>query len=70
MSWHRHSNFGDVAQRYVEQDGTLYRQKVQDIEPIVDAATHERNSTGGWTENRKMRKAATVPASLWYAPRS
>ena len=64
--WQRHSNFGDVAQRYFEQDGELYRQKVQDIEPIVDATTRERNDTGGWTANRKMRKAASIPASLYY----
>lgn len=64
--WHKHANFDDVAQRYFEQDGTLYRQKVQDIEPAVDANTRERNDTGGWTAGRKMRKAASIPASLYY----
>lgn len=64
--WHRHGNFDDVSQRYFEQDGQLYRQKVQDIEPAVDANTRERNETGGWTAGRTMRKAASIPATLYY----
>lgn len=64
--WHRHANFGDVAQRYFEEDGRLIRQKVQDIEPVVEANKRLSNETGGWTENRKFRKAASIPASLYY----
>lgn len=64
--WHKHANFDDVAQRYFEQDGQIVRQKVQDIEPAVDRNTRERNETGGWTSGRKMRKAASIPASLYY----
>lgn len=64
--WHRHSNFADVRQRYFEQDGQLIRQRVQDVEPVIDQNTRERNETGGWTAGRKMRKAASIPASLYY----
>lgn len=66
MNWHQHGNFDDVAQRYFEQDGVLHRQKVQDIEPAIDANTRERNETGGWTRQRTMRKAASIPATVYY----
>lgn len=64
--WHQHTNFADVRQRYFEQDGQLIRQRVQDVEPVIDRNTRERNETGGWTASRSMRKAASIPASLYY----
>lgn len=66
MTWHRHPNFADVVQREFWQDDMLVRQRVQDVEPIVDANTRERNETGGWAAGRKMRKAASIPASVYY----
>lgn len=67
--WHRHPNLPDVAVRYVdgfEGDTVFAREKRQDIEPIVDANTRERLETGGWAAGRNMRKAASIPASLYY----
>lgn len=67
--WHRHSNFPDIAVRYVDglaNDTEFARQKVQDIEPAVNANTEERNTTGGWNKARTRRKAASIPALVYY----
>jgi len=38
-----------------------------DAQPILDAAKEESNhGNGGWTENRNMRKVATVPLALLH----
>jgi hypothetical protein len=63
--WRRHDNAPDVAVRFVDADGTKFHQQyVQDIEPIVDANTRERNETGGWAIDRSKRKVGSVPVSV------
>ncbi len=64
--WQQHSNLPGVVQRYIEHDDFFVRQVQQDIEPVVDANTRERNETGGWNADRTMKKVASVPATLWY----
>lgn len=64
--WQKHGNFEDVAQRYIFDDDKIVRHNVQDIEPAIDANTRLRNETGGWTEGRRMRKAASIPATVYY----
>lgn len=67
--WHRHPNLPDVAVRYLDGfdgDNNFARQKVQDIEPIINDNTRERNETQGWNSKRTGRKAASIPATVYY----
>lgn len=67
--WYRHPNLPDVAVRYVDgfaNDTTFARQKVQDIAPIVSQNTRERYETQGWNAGRTMRKAASIPSTVYY----
>lgn len=67
--WHQHPNFDDVKVRYrdgIGNDTEFYREKVQDIAPAIAANTIERNETGGWTRERTMRKAASIPVTIYY----
>lgn len=67
--WHAHPTLPGVAVRYIDgfaNDNTFARQKVQDIAPGIEANTIERNETRGWNAGRTGRKAASIPATLYY----
>ena len=67
--WHQHPNLPDVAVRYTdgfEGDTVFAREKRQDIAPIIDDNQQERNETQGWTQSRQGRKAASIPATVYY----
>lgn len=65
--WTQHPNHPDAAVRYFEQDGKLHREVRQNVDPLLDQNRRLSNETGGWTQNRTMRKAASIPATLYYA---
>lgn len=67
--WGAHPSLPGVAVRYRDgyaNDDTFGREMVQDIEPGIDAATRERNETQGWNTGRTARKAASIPAIVYY----
>lgn len=65
FGWHRHGNAPDVAMRYIDGDGKLiHTQFHQDVEPLIEENTRERNETGGWSEDRSRRKIGSIPVSI------
>lgn len=64
--WTAHPNHPDAKVRYFEQDGKLHRQVQQNVDAALDMNRRVSNETGGWTPNRTMRKAASIPATLYY----
>ena len=66
--WKRHSSLPGVFERYVDgyaNDTTFHRQKVQDVEPIIDKATQIRNETNGATLEGG-RHVGRIPATVYY----
>lgn len=65
MSWKRHTQWDDVAERYVDGEGSLYhRHFVQDVEPAIDHSTQVRNDTNGWLPDRSARKVGSIPVTI------
>ena len=66
--WRRHPTMPDVAERYVDgfaNDIEFYRQKVQDVAPIIDRNRRIRNETNGRTREGG-RYLGSIPATVYY----
>jgi hypothetical protein len=63
--WHDHPSIPGVKVRYHWDDGELVRETWQDAEPGMEAVKAARE-TNGWNGAKTMRKAASVPATLYY----
>ena len=63
--WHRHSNAPDVVQRYFETDDGFARQKVQDVEPLIDRNRAIRNDTNGRTEGGGVL-IGSIPTTVYH----
>lgn len=69
QQWHRHHQWGDVAQRIVDDEGyTFHRQFVQNVEPIIDANTRIRNEANGRVAASETgaRKVGSIPVTIVY----
>lgn len=65
----KHTGFDDIKEIHLDGhhgDNEIRRVLQQDIEPIVDANTRERNETGGWNRERTMQKVGSIPATVYY----
>ena len=65
-TWKRHGNLLGVAERYIPTDDGFARQKVQDIEPIVDDNRRLANETDGRSAGGSFRKVGSIPATVYY----
>lgn len=61
--WQKSAHDG-VVERYLDDDGRLIRQQVEDVEPLIDNATRVRNDLNGDTPGG-MRQIGSVPRSIW-----
>lgn len=65
-NWKPHSALIGVAERYIDGDGdTFYRQKVQDVAPILAFNSKVRNETNGATPGGG-RHVGRIPATVYY----
>ncbi len=66
--WKKHSTLDGVFERYVDgfaNDTEFHRQKVQDVQPILDDNTRVRNESNGRTREGG-RKVGSIPATIYY----
>ena len=66
--WKPHASLPGVAERFIDgvgSDTTFHRQKVQDVEPIINKATQIRNETNGRTPEGG-RHVGRIPATVYY----
>ena len=67
--WRPHESLPGVAVRYHDgmgNDTTFAREMMQDAAPAIEANQIERNETQGWNSSRTGRKAASIPATVYY----
>jgi hypothetical protein len=63
QQWKRHAQWGDVAERIVDDEGTkFHRQFVQDVAPVIDQNTRIRNETNGRVAGG--RKLGSIPVTI------
>jgi hypothetical protein len=66
--WKPHATLPGVAERFIDggaNDTQFYRQKVQDVAPIINAASRIRNETNGATPEGG-RHVGRIPATVYY----